>query len=92
MRSMTDPAFDNSSKGLCIMCGLPVTDGRKTCSERCHEEFIKFAEKTFGVTKKVVDITTGITYNVPTRDIIEIGLDWKDLKKYPNLEDRQIED
>lgn len=83
---MNDPVFDNSYKGLCIMCELPVAAGRKTCSENCHDEFVKFLEKKFGATKKVVDITTGIAYNVTTRDIIERGLTWEDLKKYPAWE------
>lgn len=84
---MEKPTFDNSGKCLCIMCGLAVTAGRMTCSEKCHDEFIKFGQKKFGVKKKVVDITTGIAYSVPTRDIIEIGLAWKDLAKYPVWKD-----
>lgn len=82
-----DAIFDNSSKGLCIMCSLPVTIGRMTCSEKCHDEFIKFGEKKFGTTKKIVDMTTWIAYRVPTRVIIEKGLAWKDLTKYPVWKD-----
>ena len=75
--------LDNYGKGFCIICSLPVTAGRITCSEKCHSEFIKFGEKKFGITKKVVDASTGISYKVPTKDIIEKGLAWKDLIKYP---------
>ncbi|GAF67782.1 unnamed protein product, partial [marine sediment metagenome] len=35
--------------------------------------------------KKVVDIETGRTHMVPTRDIIENGLRHQDLKNYPEL-------
>jgi hypothetical protein len=84
---MEKPVFDNSGKGLCIMCGLSVIAGRMTCSEKCHDEFIKFCEKKFGIKKKVVDITTGIAYSVPTRVIIEKGLEGKDLINFPAWKD-----
>lgn len=82
---MNQAIFDNINKGLCVICGEPVINGRITCSKKCHDEFIKFGEKKFGFVKKVVDITTGITYEVPTKDIIEKGLTWEDLSKYPIL-------
>lgn len=64
--------------------------GRMTCSENCHEEFIKFCEKEYGIVKKVVDDTTGISYKVPTRDIVEKGLYWKDLNKYPQWDENDV--
>lgn len=85
---MDNAIFDNAGQGLCIICSLPViVGGRLTCSEKCHDEFVKFGEKKFGVTKKVVDMVTGIAYQVPTKDIIEKGLAWKDLTKYPVWKD-----
>jgi hypothetical protein len=84
---MEESIFDNSGKGLCIICSLPVAVGRMTCSEKCHEEFIKLGEKKFGVNKKVVDIATGIAYCVPTRVIMEKGLAGEDLPKYPIWKD-----
>jgi len=87
--NMNQAIFENASKGLCVMCGEPVVKGRMTCSKKCHEEFIIFGEKKFGVMKKVVDSTTGITYQVPTRDIIEKGLAWEDLAKYSIWEDNK---
>lgn len=57
--------------------------GRLTCSEKCHEYFVKKLEKEFGESKIVIDETTGIAYKIPTRDVIEKGLTWKDLSKYP---------
>lgn len=84
---MNQAIFENTSKGLCVMCGEPVIKSRMTCSQKCHDEFVKFGDKRFGVTKKVVDSTTGMTYEVPTRDIIEKGLAWEDLAKYPIWKD-----
>lgn len=77
------PIFDNATKGLCIMCETPAVPGGLTCSEICHKEFVRFCEDKFGKVKKVIDQTTGIAYEVPTRDIIELGLKWQDLRKYP---------
>lgn len=84
---MNQAIFENKDKDLCVMCEEPVIKDRMTCSKKCHEEFIEFCEKKFGVMKKVVDNTTGIAYHIPTRDIIEKGLAWKDLVKYPIWEE-----
>lgn len=82
--------FDNANTGLCVICNTPVDiKGKITCSKKCHEEFIKFAEKEFGVTKNVTCNETGKTYQVPTRDIIEKGLKWEELTKYPLSEDNE---
>ncbi len=70
--------------GKCSICGAPSgVKYRLTCSDVCHEEFILRLEKRFGVYKKVVDLETGKTHKVPTRDIIEKGLKQEDLKNYP---------
>jgi hypothetical protein len=53
------------------------------CSDDYLEKLIKRFEEAFGVYKKVVDLETGKTHRVPTRDIIEKGLKQKDLKNYP---------
>lgn len=87
---MTSSIFDNVGNGLCIICNIPITiAGRMTCSEKCHGEFIWLSEKEFGIIKKVVDMTTGVVYKVPTRDIIEKGVTWKDLTKYPLWEEKE---
>lgn len=83
---MTKVKLENADKGLCVACDKHITKGRMTCSENCHEEFVKFCEEQYGATKKVVDNTTGISYNVPTRDIVEKGLKWEDLHNYPRCE------
>lgn len=74
----------DSVKGLCVICNNHVyPPGNVTCSSKCHEEFVKLCGEKFGVFKKVIDETTNITYKVPTRDIIEKGLKWEELAKYP---------
>jgi hypothetical protein len=84
MSIMNESIFDNVGKGLCVICSIPVkVASRMTCSEKCHDEFVKLGEKKFGATKKVVDTTTGVSYSVPTKDIIEKGLAWRDLRNYP---------
>lgn len=61
--------------------------GRLTCSEKCHDTFVKMLEKEFGAVKKVTDEATGIDYSIPIKDIIERGLTWQDLPRYPQWKD-----
>jgi hypothetical protein len=81
--------FENTDKNLCVICDKPIT-GRMTCGYNCHEKFVQFCEMQFGASKKVIDLMTGISYNVPTRDIIEKGLKWEDLCDYPRWEENDI--
>lgn len=75
---------NNINRSLCVTCNMPVIDqGRVSCSEKCHEAFVKHCEEKFGKTKQVVDDTNGTIYIVSTREIIEKGLKWEDLAKYP---------
>ena len=68
----------------CVICGRPRPPGRMTCGrDDCHEKFVAQMETEFGHFKKVVDVTTGKVYRVPTRDIIERGLRFQDLPNYP---------
>ena len=67
----------------CWICGLPCSGSRVTCSDECHEKLVDKLESEFGIYKKVVDIETGKTHRVPTREIIEKGLRQKDLRRYP---------
>ena len=82
--------FENADKNLCVICDTPTITGKMTCSDLCHEKFIEFCEGQYGISKKVVDQTTGISYKVPTKDIVEKGLKWKDLAKYPRWEENEI--
>jgi hypothetical protein len=47
--------------------------------ERAIQELIA----RFGEFKKVVRMRTGVTYKVPTRDILEKGIREQDLDQYP---------
>lgn len=65
-------------------CDADIENMQKTtCSEECHLELVKGMESQFGKFKKVVDLTTNIPYKVPTKDIIEKGLNQDQLFKYP---------
>jgi len=75
--------FENVNNNLCVICDKPTIIGKMTCCDICHEKFVEFCERQYGISKKVTDQTTGISYKVPTRDIIEIGLKWENLTKYP---------
>jgi len=72
----------------CVVCGKGHLSGRLyTCSEECHQKFIDRLVAEFGEYKKVLDVETGRSYRVPTRDIIEGGLRQRDLAKYPEWSD-----
>jgi hypothetical protein len=71
----------------CVICGEAYVPGRvMTCSDKCHDEMKRIIIKNHGKFKKVVD-HKGIAYRVPTEDIIEHGIEEKDLGKYPRWED-----
>jgi len=74
---------------VCVICGKPYVNGRLlTCSEECHRKLVERLIREFGEYKKVVDAETGKVYKVPVRDIIEKGLRYRDLIKYPLWEDQ----
>ena len=89
---LTRPEYSSGSdivatvKSMC--CGADVDlHAKTTCSDICHEEYVKFLEVKFGTHKKVEDAESGIAYRVPTRDIMERGLNQRDLPKYPRWRD-----
>jgi hypothetical protein len=67
----------------CIVCGKEHDYRLLTCSEECHEKLIQKLIEIFGEYKVVVDVRTGAKHLVPTRIILEEGLSYGDLKKYP---------
>lgn len=71
---------------FCPVCGRAVnvieTD-RVTCSKAHQDEFMRGAERYYGVEMVVRDDRTGLRYSVPTRYIIENGLDVSELWKFP---------
>ena len=65
-------------------CNADVDMHQKiTCSNSCHEKFILQMTDKYGPFKKVIDQETNIAYKIPIRVIIEQGLTFSDLKKYP---------
>lgn len=74
---------------ICYICGAPCSPGRLTCSDDCHEKLVYRLERDFGVYKKVVDLETGKTHRVLTRDIVERGLRQIDLKNYPEWRENE---
>jgi len=72
---------------ICIICGKVYDQGREmTCSDTCHEELVQKFIDQFGEFKKVVRMTTGEAFKVPTRDIIEKGIREQELDQYPKWE------
>ena len=80
----------------CAVCGKPIQGlsvnsmpaARLTCSESCHERFVNFLIFKYGPYKKVGRLSTGETFRVPLREIIEHGLREEDLDQYPRWEDK----
>ena len=72
----------------CIICGTPFqADNKVTCSQECHDRFVKLMEFKYGPTKKIIRETTGEAFRVPVRDIIEKGVREQDLDQYPKWVD-----
>lgn len=71
--------------GNCLVClgEMPRYAHGITCSDGCHEILVDIITGKCGEFKKVIDIETNIEYKVPVRDIIENGLKYEDLPKYP---------
>jgi hypothetical protein len=76
--------FLADAKSKCCQGDLEVRT-RITCSDRCHRLFVAELIKQFGEFKLIVDQTSGKSYKVPTKDIIEKGLAWRDLSRYAEL-------
>lgn len=73
---------------ICVICGNIYTEGWWfTCSQTCHGELINHLIARFGEFKKVVRMSTGVAYKVPTRDILEEGIQEQYLDQYPLWED-----
>lgn len=72
---------------ICIVCGKSYPrypDCRAlTCSEPCHQKLVDRLVKEFGEFKRVVDVHTEKAYKAPTAHIIEHGLKYEDLPKFP---------
>lgn len=65
-------------------CNADILNMQKsTCSNDCHSKLVDELMKEYGEFKKVIDQETNIAHRVPTKDIIEKGLNQQDLYKYP---------
>jgi hypothetical protein len=72
----------------CAVCDTVFeSQGQITCSDHCHEEFIRYMSWRYGEFKKVVRASTGEAFKVPIADIIECGVKEQDLDRYPKWED-----
>jgi len=72
---------------FCAVCGKPYVDRRLyACSEACHRRLVDDLVKEFGEFKRIVD-AEGTAHEVPTREILERGLSYEDLKMYPEWEE-----
>ena len=72
--------------------GIPVaiTDNRIEpikLGPDSREQIISRLIEQFGEFKKIVRMSTGEAFKVPTRDIIEKGIQEQELDKYPKWED-----
>lgn len=69
-------------------CDADVFNHQKiTCSDNCHTKFVEQMIEKFGENKKITDETSGLSYKVPTRLIIEEGISQGQLKNFPFWED-----
>lgn len=72
----------------CVICQQIYDRGRElTCSDECHEELVRRLVADSGEFKKVVRLSTGVAYKVPTRDIIEKRIRVENLGHYPIWEE-----
>ncbi len=72
----------------CVICQQIYDRGRElTCSDECHEELVRRLAADSGEFKKVVRLSTGVAYKVPTRDIIEKEIRVENLGQYPIWEE-----
>jgi len=74
----------------CVICQQLYEGGRElTCSDEHHEELVRRLLDGFGEFKKVIRLSTGVAYKVPTMDIIEKVLKEENLDRYPIWEENQ---
>lgn len=82
--TMTDieKPFIKDIKSAC--CDTDVINHKKiTCGDDCHDKFVEKMVDEFGEYKKITDNASGISYKVPTRQIIEEGIPQDQLKDFP---------
>jgi len=76
------------TKRECVICGDFYYPGNDvTCSKECHDKLINLLIFKHGECKKITRATTGESFKVPLRDILENGVREEELDKYPRWED-----
>lgn len=78
--------LNKMAAGHCAACETPLVSGRSrqfTCDDVCHHVWIERLVKVYGETKRLTLASTGKTYLVPTRVILEQGIRAEDLTQYP---------
>ena len=58
-----------------------------TCSPECLERLVRLSEYKYGAVKKITRLSTGESFRVPVRDIIEKGIKEQELDQYPKWVD-----
>lgn len=72
----------------CYICGASYEPGRDTtCSQECHDKLVNLLILKHGEFKKITRATTGESFKVPLREILENGVREEELDKYPKWED-----
>lgn len=77
---VTENLIDIKSK----CCNWDVNVHQKmTCSDFCHNEFVRLLIIQKGKYQKVIDGETTLAHKIPTRILIEKGIQQKDVFKFP---------
>jgi hypothetical protein len=69
-------------KSACCHADVEIWQ-RTTCSDDCHEEYVRRLEREFGAEKIIVDAVTGLRHRVPTRVLVERGISHDKLARFP---------
>jgi hypothetical protein len=81
-------ALNKMREGVCGACGARLPSPRVgqfefTCNKACHDAWIDRLVAAYGETKILTLAETGKRYVVPTRTILEHGIDAARLVSYP---------
>ncbi len=85
----------DATKGIMAICAECLAEYRPgdpgtrvlTCSDACHKVLVDRLEMTFGKYKKITVISTGRSYRVPVRDILEKGVNTDSVQTYPEWQE-----
>ncbi len=82
--TMTDIEKPNLEDIKSACCDVDVLNHQNiTCSEECHSKFVEKMLAEFGNYKKITDEDSGLSYKVPTKQIVEEGITQDQLKNFP---------